>query len=219
MFISTKKFMVGASVLAALSFSTTASATVYDFDLLYNGGALSLDVGSDDPIGASLVDGDSFDYNIQATGTDFWNVDVGGNFFPFLAFTIAESGDRVGDMTLSLLLDGVEQFSLAENGISNSFVHLGTNGVNLLAGLMFDEIILTYDLITSVDDVLLTPNNATITHYTIGSDPLVPGGFSSADISYIRAPINNVPEPGLLGLMALSLFGIGFAVRRAKRSI
>ncbi|MDF1818263.1 MAG: PEP-CTERM sorting domain-containing protein [Immundisolibacteraceae bacterium] len=197
-----------ASLGTVLAVSTSASATLFDFDVIYNGTAVSLDTGSDNPIGSVLQVGDSFNYNVQAGGDDFWRVDVANDFFPFLAFTVDESGIRTADMDLRLLLDGVEQFSLLQNGISNAEVHLGTNIVSLLAGLEFDEIVLDFDLLTS--DVL----NTTIHDYGIG--PNFPGGFDDG-ISYNGASVG-VPEPGVLALMGLGLFGLVVSRKREFHS-
>jgi hypothetical protein len=197
-----------ASLGTVLAVSTSASATLFDFDVIYNGTAVSLETGSDNPIGSVLQVGDSFNYNVQAAGDAFWRVDAANDFFPFLAFTVDESGTRTADMDLRLLLDGVEQFSLLQNGISNSNVHLGTNTVSLLAGLEFDEIALDFDLLAS--DVL----NTTINDYGIG--PNFPGGFGDG-ISYNDASVG-VPEPGVLALMGLGLLGLVVSRKREFRS-
>jgi hypothetical protein len=155
--------------------------------------------------------GDSFNYNMGAAGNDFWKVDVANNFFPLLAFTTGESGTRGGTFYLDLLLDGISQFSLLPSAISNYSVHIGTNTVSLVAGLMFDEIILNYTLNSSTVDT-------TIIDYVIGgSAPNVPGGFASG-ISYnaVVVPPTDVPAPASLALIGLGIVALGW--NRQKRS-
>ncbi len=183
-------------------FALQAQAVPFDFDVSYNGGSIALDAGSDDPIGQALSAGDTFNYNLQTVGDDFWKVDVGGSFFPFLAFTVDGSETREGTFMLDLLLDGISQFSTGPGAISNAFVHLGTNAIDLSAGLMFDEIILDYALTSSTGPT-------TIVDYVIGGS--VPGGFDDG-ISYNRTPSNPAPVPA-----TLALFGLGLAALRLGR--
>jgi hypothetical protein len=175
-----------------------AFAATFNFDVIYDGTDITLAPGSDPVIGSILVDGDDFTYNVRAAGTDFWRVDATANFFPFLAFTVNEEGNRKGNFTLELLLDGVQQFYLPESltPVINSEVHLGTNDVSLTAGLEFDQIVLQYtlDMATDVDDLFSI--ETTLNNYSIG--PNFPGGFNP-DVSYIAA----VPLPGALGLLGL----------------
>lgn len=199
-----------ALILTSAITSIQVNATLLDFDLTYDGTNLTLDLGSDTVLGSVLVDGDSFNYNISASGTDFWKVDLTAAFFPFLAFTVAEDGIREGSFSLNLLLDGVSQFSLLTPSVVNRFVHMGANSVSLVAGLMFDEIILDYTLISAVDGAAV-PINTTIIDYVLGVE--TPGGFTSG-ISYNAgiAPPTNVSEPSTLIIFAFAL--IGLASRR-----
>ena len=211
MTIFTKNIITGAALFVPFFISTSAFSATYNFDAIYDGTNIS-SVGVDNPIGTALQAGDSFNYNVHAAGDDFWSVDVTDNYFPFLAFTIDEAGDRTGDMSLSLYLDGVLQLpTLVENGIVNSEVHLGTNGVSLDAGLVFDEIVLDYLLISSFDtEPTPSANSATIAALTIG--PNIPGGFGDG-ISY-----SAVPVPAALWLFGsglISLIGVARSKARA----
>ena len=185
-----------------------ANATVLDIDAQYNGGTITLDAGSDDPIGASLVAGDMFNFNLQAVGDDFWKVDVTESYFPFNAFTTDEVADRDATFALDLLLDGVSQFSEGPSNITNSTVHVGTNGIDLVAGLMFDEIVLDYTLLSTSG-----AGQTTLIDYFIGGE--VPGGFREG-ISYNRGVPNPAPVPATLALFGLGLLALG-GRRRQRR--
>lgn len=198
-----RKLIVSSALILAVALSSKhASAVLLDFDVTYDGTDISLDVGSDTVLGTMIAVGDSFDYNIGTANNDFWKVDVTTSYFPFLAFTTDEVGVRDGTFSLNLLLDGVSQFFLSPSAVSNSTVHIGTNSVSLVAGLMFDEIILGYTLTGSTSDT-------TISQYVIGGAiPSVPGGFTSG-ISYNAA--TDVPAPATFLLFGLGLAGLGYS--------
>ena len=201
-----RKLIVSSVLILAVALSSTrASAVLLDFDVTFDGTDISLDAGSDTVLGTMIAVGDTFNYNMGTAGNDFWKVDVTAEYFPFLAFTTVESGDRDGTFSLNLLLDGVSQFLLTPPAVTNSTVHIGTNTVSLVAGLMFDEIILNYSLTAST-------SNTTISQYVIGSSiPNVPGGFTSG-ISYNTA--TDVPAPATLVIFGLGLAGLGYSRRK-----
>ena len=211
-----RKYLCSASLsLAMLSSSIGAQATAFDFDVMWDGSTATLDSGSDNPIGAVLVGGDTFNFNAQTAGDDFWKVDTADSFFPFFAFTVNETANRDANFSLNLLLDGLSQFSLALSPITNSFVHMGTNSVALAAGLMFDEILLDYTLISAAetdsnDDPTGNITDTTISRYPIGGQ--FPGGFTDG-ISYNRATAS-VPVPATLGLFGLGLAVLGWTRRK-----
>ena len=207
----TRDVVAGATLLGALAFSASGyAATHYTFDTQYNGSAIS-SIGGTDPIGVVLEDGDSFTYTVSAEAGEFWTVDETLSYFPFLAFTVEESAERTGDMSLSLYLGGVlQQPALVQNGIYNAYVHMGTNSVSLDAGLMFDQIVLDYVLLSTVPEApSIVSVSTTISDYSIGG--YVPGGFD-AGISY--SGVSSVPVPAAAWLFGSALLGLAGIKRR-----
>src|SRR4051812_26535856 len=61
-------FSIAVCALAMVA-APQARADYYNFQVLYSGSnTATLAAGSDDPVGLSLVDGDSFDWDIKAQG-------------------------------------------------------------------------------------------------------------------------------------------------------
>ncbi len=200
--------MLRAFILIVGLFSALASvqaAVIYDFDVGYDGSTVTVDGGSVDPIGVNLEIGDSFNYNVQTANNDYWQVDVAGSFFPFFALGTNDSAVRYADVSLSLLLDGVEVFSYSEFNLWHANVHIGTNSISLAAGLLFDEMVMDYQLLSSGSG-----NTNTITDYFWGNRS--PETFS--EISYVES--SEVPEPGSIVLLILGLSGLAFSRKKLK---
>ncbi len=90
-----------------------ASAASFNFNVLYfGGGVATLEMGSDDPNGQEVDPGDDFNWNIAAQDDAAWRVDIGGNFFPLMAFQVTGEGTRTGTFTLTLRNDGLEVFGV-----------------------------------------------------------------------------------------------------------
>lgn len=191
-------------VLSVISLSSAKAAVIYDFDVTYDGTSTTLDAGSDNPIGTELFGGDRFNYNVGAASNDFWKVDTGGNFFPFLAFLGSSSNNFNFD--LSLLLGGAQQFSTSGSDLNQCCAHIGTNAVFLPTGLEFDEMILDYELIATLGSV----TSSRIGDYFWRT----PEEFLG--ISYIDNPASpaHVPEPSSIALLFLGLCGCFFARKR-----
>jgi hypothetical protein len=172
--------------------------------------------GSEDPEGASLQPGDFFNWTLQASGGQAWRVDQEGSFFPLMAFAVDETANREGSYTLTLSLAGQSVWSLEETS-KQSLVHMGTNSVYLPAGLSFDRMALSYELLSSVEDPEYAPDpeNLQPTSSTIrGLLPIF--GAPEMNIYYpgisFGAP---VPEPATWALMLAGLVGVaGLAARR-----
>ncbi len=206
-----------ASIFMASGYlSGVAHAAGYNFDVLYSGaGIATLNAGSDDPEGVTLFDGDTFSWAITAQGSDVWTVDTGGDFFPLMAFALNEPGDRMGDFTLTLSNGGSPVFTASETGAINSEVHLGTNGINLNTGLVFNQMYLQYSLTqaTELFDTAVDPDNLQPIGSTLSGLLPIFGAPEQNTFSpgIIYAP---VPEPGTWVMLLAGLGLVGAAVRR-----
>jgi hypothetical protein len=201
--------------LAALA-STTAQAVVaipvHQFDVNYFGqNQAQLVAGSEDPEGFSLMVGDYFHWSIKADGNGEWRVEQAypGGFFPLMAFATNESGRRTGDFTLKLLNNGAEVFNQSETGSQQAQVHVGTNAIVLASGLVFDQMVLDYQLTSAVtDDQDALPVDTTLR----GLLPIF--GAPEMNTYYPGIVYAPVPEPTVAWLMLAGLAGLGFAARR-----
>jgi hypothetical protein len=197
----------GVAFAASMFVASAASAASYNFSVNYSGANNAvLAGGSDDPLATALHAGDSFVYTLSGTGGGKWTSLSGAGVFPLFAMDISESGTRVGNLTLDLKLGGVTVFSLAENGVSTSFVHLGTNTDSVPLGLVFDQWVLS-DTIVSSNVPDSTPSSLLPWP---GSAPEI---YSPSAFSYSSGA---VPEPATWALM-IGGFGLaGVTLRRRK---
>lgn len=182
--------------------TSSAHADNFVFDVEYLGNDMTnLALGSDDPDGQSLEPGDTFQWTIAAQDTHVWDVETAGGFFPLMAFSVNPAGSRIGDFTLALRNNGADVFNLSETAVQTQEVHLGTNTVDLPAGLQFDEMFLDYAL-TSATEV--NPPQDPVTTTLSGRLPIFgapENNTFSPGIAYVL-----VPEPGALGLLACTCF-------------
>ena len=212
------KSVLVAAVIGVASPAWAVGPVHYSFDVLYSGGgAASLAAGSDNPVGQSMVDGDSFDWAITAQGADVWRVQTGGSFFPLMAFGVNESGDRVGDFTLNLLSGGAVVYTLTQSAVGMSEVHMGTNEINLVTGLVFDQMKLQYSLITARE--LLKDAADPANPMPINSTPyaLLPI-FGAPEMSTVSPGIiyGPVPEPAAWALMLCGGALVSLLARRRR---
>lgn len=203
------------ATIAGLGLSGTVHATDYVFNVLYagDGNATLATSGSDNPDGTTLFDGDTFLWTITLTDDRYWEVIAGNDsFFPLMAFAVNEPGLRTGDYTLTLYNDLTEVFSETAFGEPTSQVHLGTNGITLDTGLVFDEMHLSFTLLSAVD--LGDPASPSLT--TING--LLPVFGAPEQNTYspgiVLAP---VPEPDARLMAAAGLLLLGAASRRVRR--
>jgi hypothetical protein len=209
-----------------LSLSSVGRAVHFDFNVQYQGGGVAALLAGNDPMASSLVAGDTFDWDIQAQGTGFWEVLVGDGFFPLMAFGTWESGTRTGDFTLTLKNNGSDVFSYAELGSQQSFIHIGTNTISLVTGLIFDQMHLSYSLTSSVEAIWdgsdwvpgVNPINTTLSGLLpIFGAPEATADWSNGDIAYRTGAA--VPDfASTLALLAGALGLVSALARRTRRA-
>lgn len=187
-------------------------AVVYNFDITFDGTSVSVDAGSTDPVGVDLSPGDSFVADLHASSGNFWRVDTPySQSFP-MSFIVSPSGERLGDVVSSFLLNGVEVANIPELAVLQQQVHIGGQNWTLPVGLEFDTVLMTYDL-TSAIEVGGTNPVATI----IQDRPDIFGSISNPERPFFRNPnisFNAIPEPASLSLAVLGLLWFGVGRRR-----
>ena len=215
--------LMATSAVALLGLSVAAQAASYNFDYVYDGTTLSLVGGSDTPDGTVLNDGDDFRLTMSAAGTDYWDVVVAvvGAFVP-LSFAVTESGDRIADISTSWKLDGSEVASRTDTNQLQQYVHVGAQEWDLAAGLLFDQVVIDYTLLsaTEADGGPLSVSTE-ITQFSSDfilqdSHAFFDGGPSSGVIEYRSAAVVPLPAGALLYLPVLLMGGGIAALRRRK---
>jgi N-acetylneuraminic acid mutarotase/pimeloyl-ACP methyl ester carboxylesterase len=188
------------------------------------GGNSTLTAGSDNPLGVSLLPGESFQWTITAQAGNQWHVLSDVSFFSLMGFSVDELGVRTGDFVLSLLRQGLPVFSYGEASAVNSFAHVGTNSVELPAGLQFDGMQLSYTLSSAFDHPWFggdASNPQTIT--TTLNSQLPAFGPPELDPNQPNAIVYTavVPEPSswLLVLSSLLIIALVLRHRNSRRVV
>lgn len=213
-----RSFRLAIATLVA-AFALSAHAESYTFDVLYSGGDnASLADGSQDPVGQSILPGDSFLWTISAQPGFEWQVVTGRKFFALMAFAVDGSGARTGDWTLNLMHEGVSVFEQSETDSVQRWVHMGTNEVDLASGLAFDKMVLQYTLTSYTPGDGEMAMAAMTTDGLVTSDTVIQGMlpvFGAPETPFgpdiVYAP---VPEPASYGL---ALVGLAVVVARVRR--
>ena len=184
--------------LLTLCFVGTSHAALLNFDLTYDGISESLGATSD-PMGGTTVNvGDSINLSVHAAGHDYWSVGVNSQWIIEAALGLLSDGIRTVDSSIGFYLDGTLQHFESVVGESQMYAHLGgPNVVNVFAGLIFDEVVVDVNLISSTADT------------TIANGGLHFNWFSDTNVTYNEGVIA-VPEPSTVVLLVFGLLGLGF---------
>ncbi|MCA0375859.1 MAG: PEP-CTERM sorting domain-containing protein [Gemmatimonadetes bacterium] len=214
-----RRWIRAAAVGVALLSARTAQAQTYNFLVDYFGGGNAAQAaGSDNIIGTNILPGDSFFWRIAANGGQ-WSINGPVSQFPFMAFQVNETANRVGDYTLNLFLGNSTVFTETASNVPHSFVHLGTNTVSLTGPMAWDRMELTFSLSSSIEDpqYAADPNNLQNTNSTISSLlPIFGAPENNSFYPGVTYSARVVPEPATFVLMGLGLGIVGIVARRRR---
>lgn len=199
--MTVKSILGTVGIYIILGLSNSALAIPVGFDLVHDGTSTSLATGSADPHQYALNVGDQLTYTVNAANNDYWLVDTNFNFIG--ALFMLDGGTRNGNWGIDFSLDGATVAGSSINGLISSSVHIGEQ-IGLTAGLMFDEIVLTYDFLssTATTDIIQTRDFLSpISSYQ-----------DSGNLTYMSA---SVPEPSIIWLLGSGILLLGFARRKA----
>jgi hypothetical protein len=207
------KLATFATFAVVLVAGTGAQAATYNFNMSYDGTTVTLNPGSDNPTGTVLNVGDTYKLNLSAVGSEFWTVNSSFSTFLPLTFFVDESGTRSADVSTDFFNDGGLVQNITESGITQQFIHVGAQQWTLAAGTVFDQVMLSWTLL-SID-----PNGPS----TISSADFLNSGngigvfFDNPNVSFSASV---VPVPAALPLLITSIVGAyGVARRRNRKTV
>jgi len=187
----------GAANAAIFSFSATVDSTA----------TISEDSGFDPIVGTMLTPGDSFTLDIHADGDDFWRVNANSNNILAAILRILESGARFSDITTTLFLDGVQVAQEIQLNVEQANVHMGNQTFNFLAGVEFDQLVVSLDFLSTAAISTTTNGFLVFDDFAFWLD---------SDIEYIEG-VSDIPLPMAFWMMGAGLAGIGAVSRKRKK--
>ena len=123
--------------LVATLASQVVTANPHPYDVTFDGTALTTNQTS---AGQQLADGETVTLDLHAAGDGYWTFAGGPLWAPI---GMVECGTRVGDFSLSLLLDGVVVASAGYTDQGSACVHI-SNAVDIPGPVIFDELFWTF---------------------------------------------------------------------------
>ena len=99
--------------------------------------------------GTTLSVGDDFELTIRAAGDAFWTATWATASLPINPAFDGWSGSTAANAISTGFLDGVQVFQDIEMNASRCCAELGVNSWTLPSGLLFDLVVLDYELLTT----------------------------------------------------------------------
>ena len=204
------KFLL-AVALAMFLPAAASAATLHDYRYDFNGSSVVLRAGSDTPLGDVYRAGDGFRLTISAPADRGWTIGSAYTSIFDMSFWVAECGMRTGRFDLTLRRDGVDVYAFSRGPFNQSCVHFGGQSIRYEAGTVFDEIVLSYTLLSS------TVATSTIRS---GNPGFFGGVWRSSPVVYGEVPDAPPPAVPVPPAMALMLGGLGILslVRGRRRA-
>lgn len=126
-----------------------------------------------------------------------------------------EPGTRVGDFLLVLGFQGTDVFTYSEVGAVNEEVHIGTNAVTLVQGLLFDKISLTYQLNSALEIATSAADPNDLQPITSTPNSLLPIFGAPEMNQFSPGIVYVVPEPSVL--LSWVPLAFGWVMLRRRR--
>jgi hypothetical protein len=200
LYISTKHIAI---ISCLVGFAPSSLAALLNYSVTYDGTNQVLDEGSDPMAGTSLSYGDSYLLDLHAKSDGYWKVKDGNwSFSIYASPQFIDAGARTGNVTSTFFMDGTQVALDNDIGISQSLSHAGGQGISLSSGLLFDQIIVDYTLISSTSNTTIFNTNDI--YYSLMTE----GSYWDTRVEYIPATIPIPPALYLFGSGLLGLIGL-----------
>lgn len=185
--------LLGVAAIAVAS--SSASATIYNYDFTWNGTNLTTNASA---AGNVLLVGDTVNASFNAAGNDYWTATPSD--FIWAPIGVQDAGARYGDMSWIFSLNGNVVDSGSLLNFSDLFVHI-TQSSHASTNIAFDQLTWSYIF-----------NGSTASTNLLGS--LIDDNFGSLSPA-VYVHNQEVPEPSGLLLLGLGLVSISM-MRRNK---
>ena len=127
------RFPLSILAIAALGHVTAVAAPTHVFDFTFDGSSTTTNLSA---AGQQLMDGETVGLTLRAASNDHF--EANGSYV-WVPLAMGECGTRIGDLSYSFWLDGVELASGSYAAHGHSCVHIA-NSMALPSMLAFDEL-------------------------------------------------------------------------------